>query len=76
MKTKLLKKIRKRFILKIIENNGMKYVKIFDLKDKQTLDAYYDTSKITDILLSVCYSKSKADKRRKLINFRKQLKKL
>lgn len=76
MKTKLLKKIRKRFVLKLIEIPDGRYIKIFDLKDKQTLNISYDTAEITDILLSVCYSKRKADKRRKLINFKKELKKI
>lgn len=76
MKIKLLKKIRKRFIIKIIPLQEGRMIKIFDLKDKSFLGVSYDTAKITDILLSVCYSKRKAEKRRKQINFKKELKKL
>lgn len=76
MKTKLLKKIRKRFVIKLINLQEGRIIKIFDLKDKSTLNMSYDTAKITDVLLSVCYSKSKAEKRRKRINFNKELKNL
>lgn len=76
MKTKLLKKIRKRFVIKLTNLKEIGIVKIFDLKDKSTLTMPYNTAKITDVLLSVCYSKSKAEKRRKRINFKKELKNL
>lgn len=76
MRVKLLKKIRKRFILKVINFNEGRAVKILDLKNKESHMLRYDTSEITDVLLSVGYSKRKAEKRRKRINFKKELNKL
>lgn len=76
MKTKLLKKIRKRFVVKEIDFPDARAIRLFDLKNKESRLLFYNTDEIADILLSLVYNREKVEKRRKRINFNKELKNL